>query len=86
MDIQLAARTDSRVLRRVATSSQPLVSRIRSSLVQGVSSRERAEFYTQLAVMLQAKLTLHRSLRVLADQSHNPAMRSILKTLVKDVQ
>lgn len=51
-----------------------------------VTDRERGEFCTQLSVLLQARVSLHRSLDVLARQAGKTAMRRVIEQLAKDLQ
>ena len=52
----------------------------------GINDRDRAEFCVQLAVMLESRVALHRALQVLARQSRNQKMRTVIEELRKDIQ
>ena len=54
--------------------------------VSRISEKDKAEFCTQLAVMLQARVSLHRALEVLARQTTNRKMRAIIEHVGKEVQ
>lgn len=51
-----------------------------------IGSREKTEFCIQLAVMLKAKVSLQRSLDILARQTKNPAMKRSIECLGQDVK
>src|SRR5213593_1336944 len=48
-----------------------LIETVEHFLSRKVNDRDRAEFCTQLAVMLQARVSLHRALEVLCRQASN---------------
>ncbi|MGD0339095.1 MAG: type II secretion system F family protein [Bacteroidota bacterium] len=51
-----------------------------------IRDRDRAEFCLQLAVMLEARVSLHRALQVLAKQTKNPRMQKVIESLGKEIQ
>jgi type IV pilus assembly protein PilC len=51
-----------------------------------ISEKDKSEFCTQLAVMLQAGVSVHRSLQVLSQQTKNEKMNGIITSLSKDIQ
>jgi len=51
-----------------------------------LSARDKAEFCTQLSVLLQSRVSLHRSLEVLARQSQSRRMKAAIERLGKDVR
>jgi type IV pilus assembly protein PilC len=51
-----------------------------------IADHERAEFATQLAVLLQARVSLHRSLEVLIEQATNPRVREVVQGLKDQIQ
>lgn len=55
------------------------------SLTQRVGLREKAEFCTQLAVMLQARVSLQRALEVLAHQTRNVRTKHIIERLCREI-
>ncbi|MBI1806231.1 MAG: type II secretion system F family protein [Ignavibacteria bacterium] len=75
-------RSRERVTERTR-GGRSLVERIRP---RRITEREKAEFCMQLAVMLQARISLHRALQVLARQATNPRMKEVIDTLGKEIQ
>ncbi len=51
-----------------------------------VTDRDRADFCTQLSVMLQARVALHRALEIFERQTRSDAMREIVRQLRSDIQ
>jgi type IV pilus assembly protein PilC len=51
-----------------------------------ISERERADFFTQLSVLLESRVTLHRALRILQEQANTPAAREFLGQVASDVE
>jgi type IV pilus assembly protein PilC len=51
-----------------------------------IAEKDKVEFCTQLAVMLQAGVSLHRSLQVLAKQTRNEKMKEVIESLSKEIQ
>lgn len=51
-----------------------------------ITDHERSEFCTQLAVMLQARVSLHRSLEVLALQTRNERMKRVIEEIGADLR
>jgi type IV pilus assembly protein PilC len=51
-----------------------------------ISDKDRSSFCTQLAVMLQAGVSLHRALQVLAEQTKNDKMKDVIVLLSKEIQ
>jgi type IV pilus assembly protein PilC len=51
-----------------------------------ISERDRADFFTQLAVLLEAKVTLHHALRILQEQSGSRSMKRIICDLSTGVE
>ncbi|HOV98338.1 MAG TPA: type II secretion system F family protein [Bacteroidota bacterium] len=51
-----------------------------------VTEKNKVEFSTQLAVMLQAGVSLHRSLEVLARQTKNERMKEVIEGLLSRIQ
>jgi len=58
----------------------------RFKLPSRISDKDRTSFCTQLAVMLQAGVSLHRSLEVLAEQANNDKMKEVIVLLSKEIQ
>ncbi len=50
-----------------------------------ITDRDRAEFCTQLAVMLEARISLHRALEVLTQQTKNKRLKNVIEGLKKDI-
>lgn len=50
-----------------------------------ISSRDKAEFCTQLSVLLQSRVSLHRSLEVLARQSKTEALRHVIQRVQREI-
>jgi type IV pilus assembly protein PilC len=55
-------------------------------ITRRISEKDKAEFCTQLAVMLQARVSLHRALDVLARQTTQKGMKEVIEHLGKEVQ
>jgi len=55
-------------------------------LLRRISARGKAEFCTQLAVMLQSRVSLHRALQVLTHQAKNQRMKQVIEMLDKEIQ
>jgi type IV pilus assembly protein PilC len=51
-----------------------------------ITERERADFFTQLSVLLEAKVTLHRALRILEEQSSSRSVKRLISELSIDVE
>jgi type IV pilus assembly protein PilC len=51
-----------------------------------ISDKEKSEFCTQLAVMLQAGVSLHRSLEVLARQTKSEKLKSVVQNLSDEIK
>lgn len=51
-----------------------------------VGVQQKAEFCTQLSVMLQARISLIRALEILFEQSKNVRMKKVVKMLVREVK
>jgi type IV pilus assembly protein PilC len=51
-----------------------------------ISEKDKSEFCTQLAVMLQAGVSLHRSLQVLSQQTKSEKVKELIESLVREVQ
>ncbi len=62
-----------------------LLESLKHFLHRSVSDKDKAEFCTQLAVMLQARVSLHRALDVLRRQATNHRMEELIQHLYKEV-
>lgn len=51
-----------------------------------MAEKDKAEFCTQLSVLIQSRVPLHRALEVLSRQASNPAMKSVIDDLARDIQ
>ncbi|HTK83005.1 MAG TPA: type II secretion system F family protein [Bacteroidota bacterium] len=51
-----------------------------------ITAREKAEFCTQLSVMLQARISIQRALQALSRQVSNRKMKLVVEKLGKDIQ
>ena len=51
-----------------------------------ITEREKSEFCTQLSVMLQAKISIHRALQALAGQTQNQKLKNVVVSLSKEIQ
>ena len=51
-----------------------------------ITDKEKSEFCTQLAVMLQAGVSLHRSLQVLAQQTKSEKLRVVILSLTDEIK
>jgi len=51
-----------------------------------ITEKDKSEFCLQLSVMLQARVSLHKSLEVLAVQSPNRRLKSCIERLGKEIQ
>jgi len=51
-----------------------------------VTEKEKSEFSTQLAVMLQAGVSLHRSLEVLAQQTKSERLKEVIANLSNEIR
>ena len=50
-----------------------------------LSSQQKAEFCTQLSVMLQARISLHRALEIIVQQSTHGRLKEVTSSLYKEV-
>ncbi len=70
-----------------AAGSSRLALLLKKPLLRGrVSLQDKAKLCLELSVMLQAGVTLNRSLQVLHAQADNRSMKAILHSLLRDVQ
>ena len=81
---QFVARHSSRS--RKLAHGEGLTGYLERILPGKITDRERAEFCTQLSVLLQARVSLHRALDVLARQTTGRRMREVIQHLGKEVQ
>ncbi len=51
-----------------------------------ITDRDRAQFCTQLSVLLEARVSLHRALEVLARQASNSRLKAVIVSLGKEIQ
>jgi type IV pilus assembly protein PilC len=63
-----------------------LVDRVAPFLRRKVSEREKAEFCMQLAVMLRSRISLHRALHVLAEQTKGERSKGVVESLEQEIQ
>ncbi|MBI5216805.1 MAG: type II secretion system F family protein [Ignavibacteriae bacterium] len=55
-------------------------------IFQRITDTQRARFCTQLAVLIQARVPLHRALNVLAEQEQNQKMKNCIESIAKEIQ
>ncbi len=51
-----------------------------------ITDRDKADFCTQLSVMLQARVSLHRALEVLVGQTTKEPMKEVIRSIASEVQ
>src|SRR5712692_5635360 len=51
-----------------------------------IDDRTKAEFCSHLAVMLHSRISLHRALKALEEQTKNPGMKAVIGTVGKEIQ
>jgi type IV pilus assembly protein PilC len=72
-------------------SSQPKTRKVSSRgrlrlLKAKITDRDKADFCTQLSVMLQARVSLHRALEVLIGQTTKVPMKEVIREIASEVQ
>lgn len=71
----------------VVTSLEPEKSPLSVLLMVGrISVRQRAQFARQLATMIDAGLPLVQALSIILMQTKNPAMHSVLSSVIRDIE
>jgi general secretion pathway protein F len=70
----------------VAAEAQPALARFSVRLARGPSAQDVLAFTQQLATLLEAGMELDRSLAILLDLTDNQRFRSILRSILVDIQ
>src|SRR5260370_10975438 len=84
--LDLKSIIEGQSLNRRANGKRDPISFLEKWTSRRITDREKAEFCTQLSVMLQARISIHRALEALAEQTANRKLQSVVESLSKEIQ